>query len=220
MNRRAISGMLLFILPGVAAGALYFLFFRPQMLRWGTRLGESQRRLPGDDLIPRPTLQATRAIDIDAPPEAVWPWLAQLGRDKTGWYSLDILYNNGIPSAAYLRPDLPEPQPGMMTDQGYRIEAVEPGRMLLFAAVDAPNGAGSSTDSSRLYLLERKSDGSARLLVRLRAHSYGPGGSVRDLLYELLDFVTVTRQLQAIKQRAETMAYLHASPQEHEIPLT
>ncbi len=108
----------------------------------------------------------------------------------------------------------------MMTDRGYRIEAVEPGRMLLFAAVDAPNGAGSSTDSSQLYLLERKSDGSARLLVRLRAHSYGPGGPVRDLLYELLDFVTVTRQLQAIKQRAETMAYLRASPQEHEIPLT
>ncbi len=83
-----------------ALAFVYYYFLRPQMLRAGTRLGESQRRLPGDDIIAMPGYQATRAIDIDAPVEAVWPWIAQMGRDRTGFYGLDGLTNRGIPSAA------------------------------------------------------------------------------------------------------------------------
>jgi len=67
-----------FLLGAGVAG--YVLFLRPQMIKWSTRLGESQRRLPGDDIIPQPNFQMTQAINIDAPPEALWPWLAQ-GRE-------------------------------------------------------------------------------------------------------------------------------------------
>jgi len=55
---------------GIAA---YGFFLRPQMLKWGTRLGESQRRLPGDELVPQPNARFTHAMSIDAPPEALWP---------------------------------------------------------------------------------------------------------------------------------------------------
>jgi hypothetical protein len=32
-------------------------------------------------------------VDIDAPPEAVWPWLAQIGQDRGGFYSFEWLEN-------------------------------------------------------------------------------------------------------------------------------
>ncbi|GAB4078358.1 hypothetical protein GCM10028781_31260 [Nostocoides australiense] len=41
---------------------------------------ETNSLLPGDELVDRPTIVATRGIDIAAPPEAVWPWVAQLGQ--------------------------------------------------------------------------------------------------------------------------------------------
>lgn len=205
---------------GALAGALYFLFVRPQLLKWGTRLGESQRRLPGDELIPAPNMQWTRAIDIDAPPEAVWPWLAQMGRERTGWYRLDVLDNGGIPSATYIRQDLPPPQVGMALDGGWQVLGVEPGHMLLIGSYDRPNLLGTSTDMVMAYRLERKSDGSTRLLVRLRAFSYGIAGVLYNLLFEPLDFVASRQQLQGIKARAETMAHLKLGvPRQHEISL-
>ena len=42
---------------------------------------------------------ATRAITIDAPCRSVWPWLAQVGVDRGGFYSYDLLDNHGRPSA-------------------------------------------------------------------------------------------------------------------------
>lgn len=45
------------------------------------------------------------AVTIDAPPEAVWPWLVQMGGDRAGWYSWDRLDNGGRPSATEVHPD-------------------------------------------------------------------------------------------------------------------
>ena len=45
---------------------------------WGRR-AEDDGPLPGDDLVTDVTTIETRGIDIAAPPEAVWPWLAQMG---------------------------------------------------------------------------------------------------------------------------------------------
>jgi len=206
---------------GLLLGGLYLFFIRPQMLKWGTRLGESQRRLPGDEFIPAPNAQSTRAIDIDAPPEAVWPWLAQMGRERTGWYSIDLIDNNGIPSATYLRQDLPEPQAGMSMDLGYQIMAVKPNRMLVVCGYDMPTILGTSTDVSQLYLLERKPDGSTRLMIRMRAYSYGLAGALYNLLIEPVEFAMVYRQLEELKARAEMMAHLQVAqlPREHEISL-
>ena len=45
---------------------------RKNRLRWGTRGDESNRELPGDDIIDPPTRQYTHAISIAAEPERVW----------------------------------------------------------------------------------------------------------------------------------------------------
>ena len=41
--------------------------------------------LPGDDLVSA-DVTMDRAFTLDAPPSTVWPWLAQIGRDRAGWY--------------------------------------------------------------------------------------------------------------------------------------
>jgi hypothetical protein len=41
---------------------------------------------PGDDLIPEPQLVMDRAFTLEGPLEAVWPWLVQLGKNRSGWY--------------------------------------------------------------------------------------------------------------------------------------
>jgi hypothetical protein len=58
--------------------------------RWGATGDEVDASLPGDDVIPHPMIETTHAITIDAPPSAVWPWLAQAGypgAGRAGWYT-------------------------------------------------------------------------------------------------------------------------------------
>ena len=76
-------------LPVLLTAPLY----RRWHLRWGSTPAEVASRLPGDDLIPGAQYKSTRAINIDAPPEAVWPWLVQVGCLRAGWYSNDLIDN-------------------------------------------------------------------------------------------------------------------------------
>jgi hypothetical protein len=191
-------------------GSAYYFFIRPRMLRSGTELGELVGPFPGDDLIPSPNYQATRAITIDAPPHVVWAWLAQLGRDGTGFYGVDSLTNNGVPSASYLRKDLPAPQAGASMDSGNKIFAAEPEHLLLYGAFDLPTPLGESMERSTLFLLEPLADGTTRLLIRSRGYTYGVLGPVYNLYYEVMDYLNSHAQLRNIKQRAETLTRLQA----------
>ena len=56
---------------------------------------EKRRPLAVDAMIPDPIFTSTHAITIDAPPEAVWPWIAQMGAGRAGWYSWDVIDNGG-----------------------------------------------------------------------------------------------------------------------------
>ena len=77
---------------GVLATA-YRRVLHPWQERWGARDEELIASLPGDDLIAEPAGQVTRAIEIAAPREGVWPWVIQLGADRGGFYSYDWLEN-------------------------------------------------------------------------------------------------------------------------------
>src|SRR6266540_2404510 len=86
--------------PAAAAGAAvigsaaaYVLVVRRWQLRWGATDEEHNATLAGDDLIPNPDLMATRAITVHAPADQVWPWIAQLGQGRGGFYSYDALEN-------------------------------------------------------------------------------------------------------------------------------
>src|SRR4051794_7107988 len=55
---------------------------RRRYLAWGATPQEAAGPLPGDDLLPGADLLSTRAVSIDAPPSAVWPWLVQMGSGR------------------------------------------------------------------------------------------------------------------------------------------
>ena len=62
-------------------------------------------RIPGDELIAMPIASLTHAITIDRSPQDVWPWLAQMGADRGGWYSYDTVDNGGRRSAERTFPE-------------------------------------------------------------------------------------------------------------------
>lgn len=194
-------------LPAVL-GFAYYAFARPRMLRTGLQPGEAQRTFPGDDLIAAPNFEATRATLIKAAPEAVWPWIAQMGREQTGYYGLDQLTNGGIPSAAYLRQDLPAPQTGMALDGGYRLIDVEPHHLLLYGSFDQSTPLGNVIERSVLVMLEPQPGGNTRLIIRERGYTYGMLGPLYNLIYEVIDYLQGMMQLDNIRQRAETAVSL------------
>src|SRR5215207_3855373 len=72
---------------------VYAFVIRPWHLRWGATDEEINKALPGDELVPEPGIESTRAITVNAPVEEVWPWLAQIGQDQGGLYSYEWLEN-------------------------------------------------------------------------------------------------------------------------------
>jgi hypothetical protein len=81
---------------GLAAGlgaASYPVLFRRWCLTWGAWPDEVSRKLPGDELLPDAEIVSTRAVTIDAPPGAVWPWLLQMGSGRGGAYAYDWIEN-------------------------------------------------------------------------------------------------------------------------------
>ena len=97
-------------IPGIASSAVRV----QQMLPHSVMLPatciptslEKRRPLPGDALVPEPIFVSTHAITIDAPPERVWRWIAQMGAGRAGWYSWDAIDNGGAPSATGIMPAL------------------------------------------------------------------------------------------------------------------
>src|ERR1039457_6568542 len=95
---------------------VYLFFIRPSQLRWGATQEELGRAMPGDDLVPNPTFVATRGITIRGRPEDIWPWIAQMGFDRAGYYGYDLIENlgskSGIRSAESILPELEHPKTG------------------------------------------------------------------------------------------------------------
>ncbi len=113
--------------------------------RWGALDGEVTDPMPGDGLVPQPQLGYTRAVEIAAPPQQVWPWLVQMGQGRGGLYSFDGLENLvgcDIHSADRVLPDHQVLQVGDLVRLGpvgypcFRVAAVEPGASLVLVGAD------------------------------------------------------------------------------------
>jgi hypothetical protein len=125
---------------------------------WGIDPSEATRPLTGDGLVQRPSAIETRAITIDAPPEAVWPWLVQMGFDRGGWYSYDQLDMGGS-SAEKILPRYQAIAVGDVIPTspttGFIVREIEPRRaMVLYSDTaivqsQAAAVASSITDSQR-----------------------------------------------------------------------
>src|SRR5919109_1316733 len=98
------------------ASMLYGRVLRRPIMTSGATAEEAQARLPGDELLEAADRVATRAITIDAPPSAVWPWIAQMGpHPRGGAYTYDWienLFGLNMRSADRVLPEFQHPAPG------------------------------------------------------------------------------------------------------------
>jgi hypothetical protein len=177
---------------------------------------EAEMPLPGDDLIEAPGFRRTHARTIEAPPAALWPWLAQMGCRRGGWYSLDRLDNGGVPSADRIVPELQHLAVGDLIparprgDEAFAVLRLEPARSLVIGSPsllssEAPRPADTAAwRTSWAFALQPIGEDATRLLVRVRA-GYEPSARlalVRPALaavHELMERV----QLRNLKRRAE-----------------
>jgi len=72
---------------------LIFPFLHGYRTRWGSTVDELKRSWMGDEFVPTPRGGFTHAITIHASASQVWPWVAQIGQDKGGFYSYEFLEN-------------------------------------------------------------------------------------------------------------------------------
>jgi CubicO group peptidase (beta-lactamase class C family) len=125
-------------------------------------------------MVPEPMFSVTHAITIDAPVERVWPWLAQMGSDRAGWYSWDAIDNGSMPSASSIVPnfqavalgDVMPAVPG--ANDAFVVAAVDPPRDLVLTAPDGSGGVAVSWE----HFLESLDGDRTRLILRGRASSH------------------------------------------------
>lgn len=73
---------------------------------------EQRLTMPADSLVSNPIGNVTHAVTIFAPLESAWPWLAQMGAGRAGWYSYDRIDNGGHPSAESILAEYQQIAPG------------------------------------------------------------------------------------------------------------
>ena len=193
-------------LPALVASlfAAYFAFLSKRVLRWGATSAEARARLPGDELLEHADGMATRAIDIDAPATAVWPWLAQMGPSpRGGVYTYDWIENLAglnIHSTDQVLPEYQDPQPGDTISFGsntMRIERLEPPRVL----------AWRSDDGNWVWtFIVDEHHGRTRLISRNRYRLPTLTARIGMLPMEAGSLIMERKMLRGIKQRAEHLA--------------
>ena len=182
-------------------------FHRRQHLRWGATDAEVADSMPGDELVPKASFDATRAITIGAPPDMVWPWIVQMGYRRAGFYTYALLDNAGYESADAVLEDYQHPQVGdwmpmaskVSETTAFRVAAFDTGKWLLW----------SKPDSTWSWTLTPLPGGRTRLVTRLKQRYpwESPGMAVFTLvLLELGDFPMMRRMLPGIRERAERLA--------------
>ena len=206
MRRRAAAGAA--VIGTAVAG--YILLVRRWQLRWGATDEECDAILAGNDLIPNPDLTATRAITVQAPAERVWPWIAQLGQGRGGFYSYDTLENLvgcDIHSADQIVPEWQDINVGdqvkLHPEVGLEVAVVEPGRALVLRGGVPMGAVPPPYDFTWAFVLREQPDGTTRLLVRERYAYTQPGAGFLVEPVAVVAFVMSQRMLRGIRDRAE-----------------
>ena len=193
------------IIAAVSALIIYQLRIRPWQLRWGATHEEVARLMPGDEIVKRPTFNATRTVTIQAQPEQIWPWLVQIGHKRAGWYSYDWVDNLGRPSAEHIIPNLQNLKVGDLIPispdgkMGFWVKALEPNQWMLWW-----DKVGDTTWFWGLYPLD---ENQARLITRVRLrYNWLSPMILFDLALDIGDIVMMRKCLLGIKRRVEAEA--------------
>ncbi|MEP7002412.1 MAG: hypothetical protein ABI969_18120 [bacterium] len=198
-------------------GALVFLYaagviaIRPVYVHWGTTEAERSAAMPGDELAGAARYRVDHGITIKAPVDSVWPWLAQLGQDRGGFYSydwLERLVGDDIRNADRIHPEWQRTEAGDLVratqrdylggrfpDLGWRVLRVVPGRALVLENWGA-------------FVVEPVDSATSRFFVRTR----GPGtpsllgvvvGPLNVFVFEPAHFIMQRGMMRGVRDRAE-----------------
>jgi hypothetical protein len=196
------------VVLGAATVAAYPLLWRRRCLTWGATDVEAASEMPGDRMLPSADVVTTRAITIQAAPEAIWPWLVQMGPHRGGAYTYDWIENLlglKMHSADRIMPELQGLKVGDLIPLGksgprMRVEIMEPDSALVLHSEDGAwvweFGLYPQTDGTRL--VSRNRIAGSRQNVATEAFSM--------FVMEPGSLVMERGMLLGIKERAERLA--------------
>jgi hypothetical protein len=161
------------------------------------------------------------AVTVHAPTEEVWPWFLQLGCQRGGWYSYDLLDNGGVPSADRILPEFQQLEVGDIVkavpkgDFGFPVAMIIPNQQLTLAGTTNTE-TGEVADlgdpdlkayfsGNQTFLLNSVNENETRLIFRMRI-DWNPsmmGTIINKGVVEPLSFVMGRKTLLNVKQRAE-----------------
>ena len=186
----------------------------------GSTWRERRARLPGDDLVTRPLAQTNHAITVNVPPEAIWPWLTQMGWHRAGYYTPEwvdrLFFPQNWPSLTHLDPALvrdlkagdtiPDGPPGTAW---YVVTEVDPPHSLVLrSTTHLPPGweqkYGAHIDWTWCFQLTSLPQDRTRLQLRLRGRM-SPRWVAAGYIAAIIpaDYIMAQGMLRGIKQRAE-----------------
>ena len=212
--RRVITALTLNVLTWLVYGsilvALYFAFIRDFQMNWGATSEEISQTMMGDELLDKPDMNATRAIEINARPEEIWPWIVQIGYNRGGFYGFDNIDNGGQPSSDSILTEFQNLQIGDSIPGGeykgrifhiLEVVELEPGREMAWTFLKGtPWGGG--TWSWKVYSIDAER---SRLVSRLRQkYSFDSfQGVVSWSMIDAIEILMMRTALGGIKLRAE-----------------
>ena len=186
-----------FLVAFILLVAFFYYVYRPWQLSWGATADEVTRPMVGDGLVKNPTFNATRAVTINTAAERIWPWIVQMGYKRAGFYSWDILDNDGIPSAERIIPEYQDLKVGDMMPLSKETDAevvdMEPNKRLLLVF----QSGGTVTWAWGLYKIDAER---TRLVTRLR---WRTTSMVSQFALDAFEIIMMRKCLLEIKRRAE-----------------
>jgi hypothetical protein len=201
------------------------LFLKPMRDKWGLKKEDTHRTFPGDELIEQPNAQFTHAIEINAAAEKVWPWIAQIGQGRGGFYSYEALENLAglnIYNSDEIIPEFQNPKIGDVipfgTNDAYPLVICEQGKaMAIGLGYDMDKNIPLDPEANFpanyfrltwLWCVESVDEHSSRFFSRNRI-VYTPSFKNKlmfGLFMEPIVFAMDRKMCLGIKKRAEKMA--------------
>lgn len=168
-----------FLIVLIALIVIVVIIFTPWMDKWGTTPEERNAEFPGDNLVAQPALVFNRAITINAKPEQIYPWILQIGADKSGMYSytwLENLVGCKMAKVETIKPewqdlkegDLMKMCAGDFAPPPYIVAQVEKDQAVIYGHKD-----GDKWVEEWEFVLIPQTDGSTRLVTRTRTNMAG-----------------------------------------------
>ena len=170
---------------------------------------QDEMKVAGDEIIPGARYAYTHSEIVEAPPNIIWAYLMQLGCDRAGWYSIDLLDHGGKPSTGHIvdgweRRTIGDKLDATPSGDGFfEVYAINHGNYFVLGGHG--NRLGKEFKMTWSFLLEPIGDDATKLITRVRANmepglnSWLQGTLITPLVHGIMQRV----QLKTLKRYAE-----------------